>query len=213
MSIKETNKETNNIEIISTYNIYTKLQKLRKDFHNADLKKSGENKYAGFKYLELHDFLPLTVSLLEKYNMTTIMSTSNEGASLVLINADNPTETITFFIPDAECELKSTTPIQSLGAKITYQKRYLYQQLTDASVPDVLDPLVGKDKPQAIPTVSYKLSDKQINRLLGKAKNAKKTEDDVKSIMKNKLNKNSYDELNKEEYERICTYLDNLASK
>lgn len=220
MTNKIDNKIDNKIneaEVIASYNIYTKLQKLRKDFHSVELRKTGENKYAGFKYLELHDFLPLTVELLEKYNMTTIMTTNNEGASLLLVNCDKPEETITFFIPDAECKLKGCTDIQSLGGKVSYQKRYLYLQLTDACVPDLLDSVVGKDtnntktNTSTYQTQGYKLSDKQINRLIMLAKNIGLNEEQARAQVKTVLKK-EVEDLNKEEYDRVCNGYINKAN-
>lgn len=206
----EIKKEINNVEVIASYNIYTKLQKLRKDFHQLDLKKSGENKYAGFKYFELKDFLPSAVELLEKYNLTTIMTTNSEGASLVLINCDNSSETITFSIPDAECQLKGCTDIQSLGGKITYQKRYLYVNLLDVCENDTLDAVTGKDiATKAVvgtyQTTGYKLSDKQVTRLIVLAKSAGISESEAKKQVAEVFKKNNLNDLTKEEYDRVCT--------
>ena len=39
-------------------NIYEKLQECRVELQKMNLKKTGENKFAGFKYYELADFLP-----------------------------------------------------------------------------------------------------------------------------------------------------------
>lgn len=200
----EIKKEINEAEVIASYNIYTKLQKLRKDFHQADLKKTGENKYAGFKYFELKDFLPTAVNLLEKYNMTTIMTTNSEGAKLVLINCDRPEETIEFSIPDSECKLKGCTDIQSLGGKITYQKRYLYVNLLDVCENDTLDAVVGKDNATGTyQTAGYKLSDKQITRLIMLAKKIGLNEDQARAQVKSVLKKD-LENLSKEEYDRVC---------
>ena len=38
--------------------IHSKLMKARLKLQTADLKKSGHNKFAGYKYFELGDFLP-----------------------------------------------------------------------------------------------------------------------------------------------------------
>lgn len=43
-------------------NIYKKLQKCRVDLQNSNLKKSGNNKFAGYSYFELGDFLPKSMS-------------------------------------------------------------------------------------------------------------------------------------------------------
>ena len=37
-------------------NVYSKLQTARVRLQESNLKKSGENKFAGFKYFELGDF-------------------------------------------------------------------------------------------------------------------------------------------------------------
>ena len=202
----------NEAEVIASYNIYTKLQKLRKDFHSVDLKKTGENKYAGFKYFELKDFLPTAVELLEKYNMTTIMTTNNEGAKLVLINCDNPEQTIEFSIPDSECKLKGCTDIQSLGGKITYQKRYLYVTLLDVCENDTLDAVTGKESTTSTyQSTGYKLSEKQINRLIMLAKNIGLNEEQARAQVKTVLKK-EVEDLNKEEYDRVCNGYINKAN-
>ena len=38
-------------------NIYSKMQKARCEFQEKPLKKSGHNKFAGYRYFELGDFL------------------------------------------------------------------------------------------------------------------------------------------------------------
>ena len=215
MTNKIDNKIDNKIneaEVIASYNIYTKLQKLRKDFHSVDLKKTGENKYAGFKYFELKDFLPTAVELLEKYNMTTIMTTNNEGAKLILINCDNPEQTIEFSIPDSECKLKGCTDIQSLGGKITYQKRYLYVNLLDVCENDTLDAVTGKESTTSTyQSTGYKLSEKQINRLIMLAKNIGLNEEQARAQVKTVLKK-EVEDLNKEEYDRVCNGYINKAN-
>ena len=42
----------------SKMSIHSKLMKARLKLQTADLKKSGHNKFAGYKYFELGDFLP-----------------------------------------------------------------------------------------------------------------------------------------------------------
>lgn len=207
---KNQNETQNEIEVISNYNIYTKLQKLRKDFHSLNLKKSGENKYAGFKYFELKDFLKEAVILLEKYNLTTIMETNEEGAALILINCDNATEQIIFKIPDANCKLSGATDIQTLGAKITYQKRYLYINLLDICENDTLDSVMGKEGNTN--NANYKLSEKQINRLYALANKINLKQEQVNKQLKDVFNK-TVNDLTKDEYERVCNGYINKAKE
>jgi hypothetical protein len=41
-----------------TMNIYEKVQKIKLELLEANIKKSGNNKFSGFKYYELGDFMP-----------------------------------------------------------------------------------------------------------------------------------------------------------
>ena len=43
-------------------NIYEKLQTARVELQKTALKKSGVNKFAGFKYFELGDFIPAVIA-------------------------------------------------------------------------------------------------------------------------------------------------------
>ena len=47
-------------------NIYQKLMNVRTNFHKLELKKSGHNKFANFKYFELGDFLVPATKLLNE---------------------------------------------------------------------------------------------------------------------------------------------------
>ena len=64
-------------------NIYSKLQKARCEFQEKPLKKSGHNKFAGYHYFELGDFLPTINALLEKYNLCSHINFTNELAQMV----------------------------------------------------------------------------------------------------------------------------------
>ena len=52
-------------------NLYEKLQKCRVELQNQNLKKSGYNKFAGFKYFELGDFLPAINELFNRHKLTS----------------------------------------------------------------------------------------------------------------------------------------------
>ena len=59
-------------------NIYQKLMDVRVAFHKLELKKSGLNKFAGFKYYELGDFLVPATKLLQEANLCPMISFNNE---------------------------------------------------------------------------------------------------------------------------------------
>ena len=59
------------ITMLRNMNIYQKIQAVKKELSERELKKSGENKFSGFKYYELGDFLPSIIELCAKYGLFT----------------------------------------------------------------------------------------------------------------------------------------------
>ena len=55
-------------EDLKKLNIYNKIIKIRKEFKDSDIKKSGENTFQKFKYHELSDIVPVAIDLCDKYN-------------------------------------------------------------------------------------------------------------------------------------------------
>lgn len=126
-----------------TGNVYLRLQRARVALQNLNIKKSGENKYSGFKYFELKDFIPPLNEILLKNGLSTNFSIVEKQANLFVINTDNPEENILFTSPIAEAPLKGCTPIQSVGAVHTYMKRYLYLNALEIVEDDILDKNAG----------------------------------------------------------------------
>jgi len=127
-----------------TKNIYHKLQAARVELQDMELKKSGVNKKYGYKYYELGDILPAINELCKKYKMFTefsMFSIKNyqaidgeevEKANLKIRNIENPEETVVFVAPTATPQIGvkadgtgGADPIQNLGGKITYMRRYM----------------------------------------------------------------------------------------
>ena len=54
--------------------VYKKLQEARVKFHGKSLKKSGENKFAGYKYFELGDFLPTVQEIFGEVGLPVVAS-------------------------------------------------------------------------------------------------------------------------------------------
>ena len=125
-------------------NIYQKLMEVRTNFHKLELKKSGHNKFANFKYFELGDFLVPATKLLNEIGLCPIITFTDELAKMTLVNTDNPSETIEFTSPMRDLELKGTNAVQNLGGVQTYLTRYLYIQLLNIVEADVFDATSGK---------------------------------------------------------------------
>lgn len=126
--------------------VYKKLQEARVRFHGKSLKKSGENKFAGYKYFELGDFLPTVQQIFHDVGLAGVISFGTEKASLVVVDVDQTDERIVFDSPSAEVVLKGCLPIQGIGAAQTYLRRYLWVTAMEIVENDALDAVTGSDK-------------------------------------------------------------------
>jgi hypothetical protein len=119
-------------------NVYQKIQKVRNLLVQAKLKKTGKNSFSNFTYYELGDFVPTLNRLMDENGIMTKFSlyyiNGKEQAVLKVFDSAKPTDHEDFIIPTAEVEIgrkKDGTggaePIQNLGGKITYLRRYLHQ--------------------------------------------------------------------------------------
>ncbi len=127
-------------------NIYKKLQEARCRLQKMNIKKSGKNNFAGFKYYELADILPPLNQLMLELGMTSVFTMNEEHAVLHVVNTDKPEEDVIFESPVRDANIKGTTPVQSLGGVHTYLKRYLYLNAFEISENDSLDVHVGSTK-------------------------------------------------------------------
>ena len=124
-------------------NIYQKLQKARIALQNTALKKSGHNKFAGFKYFELSDLLPHINNIFDDLGLFSAFNIRDGLATLTVVDTDKPETMVSFTSPIADASVKGTTPVQSLGAVHTYLKRYLYLNALEIIENDTLDANVG----------------------------------------------------------------------
>ena len=143
-------------------NLNESIIKIRVDLQNSKLKKSGKNKFAGFDYFELADFLPRLNELMLEEGINDNFKITNDLATLTLIKGEEKQEyTMPFVIFDTPLTFKkdkngnyvkdkngeyiqvqSMQDIQYLGALNTYYKRYLYLNalgITDGEVIDSMD--------------------------------------------------------------------------
>lgn len=147
-------------------NIYSKMQKARCEFQEKPLKKSGHNKFAGYRYFELGDFLPTINSLLEKYNLCSNISFDNEMATLTIVNAENTDEKLVFTSPMSNASLKGCHDVQNLGAVQTYLRRYLWVNAFEIVESDGLDAITGKDEPKGTSKTKANVNAAKIMKLI-----------------------------------------------
>lgn len=95
-------------------NLYQKIQRIRVELQKLKLKKSGTNKYAGFNYYELGDFLPALNKLADKYGVLNCISFDNEFATLIIYDVDSENN-LKFTSPMKDADLKGCNAIQALG--------------------------------------------------------------------------------------------------
>lgn len=127
-------------------NVFEKLQMARIQLQSKKLNKSGHNKFAGYKYFELGDFLPEINKIFAELKLFSAVSFGKDMAELRITNAEKPDEVVIFTSPMADANLKGCHPIQNLGAVETYTRRYLYVSALEIVEHDALDSAPPVDK-------------------------------------------------------------------
>jgi hypothetical protein len=122
--------------------VYSKLIAARTELQSMPIKKSGHNKFAGYDYFELGDFLPAIQNLFAKYGLVDIIQFSKDMAVMHLVDTADGSS-VMFTSPMADAQLKGCHPIQNLGAVETYQRRYLYVTAMAIVEHDALESVTG----------------------------------------------------------------------
>jgi hypothetical protein len=110
----------------------------RMALQSMQLKKSGHNKFAGYQYFELGDFLPQINEIFHSQGLCGVISYTKDYADLTITDVDDGT-CIVVTSPMVEANLKGAHAIQNLGAVETYQRRYLWMTAMEIVEHDALD--------------------------------------------------------------------------
>jgi len=156
----------NSDNVISTKEtvVYQKLQKARVKLQNVELKKSGHNSFAGFKYFELGDFLPTVNSIFFELGLCSVFTIDNNEAIMQIVDTEFG-GTIFFRSPVAEAVPRVTIyagkspAIQALGSQHTYLRRYLFLNALEITEHDAVDATLGKDEPKSAKPVTKDVFD------------------------------------------------------
>jgi len=144
-NVKQTNE-------LSELTLRQKLARIRLEFTNSNIKKSGENKYAGFKYFELCDIVPKALELFAKYDVTFDFNMSNDFVNGALYDNVKDYDPIVFTFPkkgiDDPKAMRMNT-VQAMGSEITYYRRYMYNVVLDIVENDSIDCLDNTQKSKA----------------------------------------------------------------
>lgn len=167
-------------EINVDMTIYQKLQRVRKELIDSGIKKTGKNKYQGYDYFQLDDFVPTATRLFDKYGLAPMFSIKTnelgEETAYMVIN-DGLSNPIVFSCPTANPQTKNQDPIQLLGSKVTYMRRYLYLMALDITEADSID---SRDQEKEVDTTDY-ATGFQVKKITEAIKGNKLSVDELKA--------------------------------
>ncbi len=132
--------------------VYKKLSDARIRLQRTELTKSGHNKFAGYKYFELGDFLPAVQSIFNEVGLIDAISFTEELATMVVYDVEDGSS-VTFTSPMGSANLKGCHEVQNIGAVETYQRRYLYVTALSIVEHDALDAVTGSAPVEVKPVV------------------------------------------------------------
>ena len=116
---------------------------------SIELKKSGLNKFAGYSYFELADFIPAIQQIFYDVGLCGIVSFKSDYAELSIYDTEDGTM-VMITSPMADANLKGAHPIQNLGAMESYQRRYLWMTALELVEHDPIDSSAGTDAPKRV---------------------------------------------------------------
>ena len=174
---------------------------------DTDLKKSGHNKFAGYKYFELGDFLPAVQNIFNELGLCGVVSYTAELATLTISDG---TDQIVITSPMGGANLKGCHEVQNIGAVETYQRRYLWVTALEIVEHDVLDATTGSDtvkKPEAVTPLAgaldnFSAADKELLHSIAEEVTFLVKNDDVQAA------KDSVSDLTNEEKTALWSLLD-----
>ena len=126
--------------------VHKKLMQARVKLQGTEMKKSGLNKFAGYSYFELGDFIPHIQNIFNNVGLCGVVSFDATHATLCITDTEDGSQ-IVVTTPMAEANLKGAHPIQNLGAVLSYQRRYLWMTAMEIVEHDILDASSGSETP------------------------------------------------------------------
>lgn len=144
--------------------VYAKLMKARIKLQATEIKKTGLNKFAGYTYLQMQDFLPTVNEIFAELGLCGVVSFGREDASLTIIDIENPTDRVVVWSPMSSAALKGAHEVQNLGAVQSYLRRYLWVTAMEIVEHDALDATLGAAEPEKPKPVAKKTAPPPVNQ-------------------------------------------------
>jgi ERF superfamily len=130
--------------------VYAKLNDAREAFHALKLEKTGHNKFAGYKYFELGDFLIPALKVFKDAGLCAVVSFDKDIATMTIVDLDHRdmevNQSIKITSPMGSAALKGCHEVQNIGAVESYQRRYLWVAALEIVEHDALDATTGSDR-------------------------------------------------------------------
>ena len=130
--------------------VHAKLMQARLKLQGMPLKKSGQNKFAGYNYFELGDFLPHVQVIFAELGLCGVVSYGDDLAVLVITDIETG-QKLEVVSPMSTAALKGCHEVQNLGAVQTYIRRYLWVTAMEIVEHDALDATTGSDEKKTKP--------------------------------------------------------------
>lgn len=137
-------------------NIYKRLAIVREKFLANGIKKTGKNTQLRSMYFQLEDIVPISTPLFHEQNLLPLVNFTDTDCKLTIMDMDDENQSIVFSAPVREWNGNAAvTPVQAMGATITYMRRYLYQIALDIVEVDEMEsgatPTAAPTKPTPAP--------------------------------------------------------------
>ena len=149
--------------------VYKKLSEARVAFLESPVKKSGKNKFAGYEYFELGDFIPTILKIFDGHGLCGIVHFDTGMAYLDVVDVDSG-EKIAFSTPLVMAHNPKGQAIQDLGSTHTYIRRYLWLMAMEIVEHDAVDASAPSETPvpraKAAPAPTVQASEPSVGEVL-----------------------------------------------
>jgi hypothetical protein len=162
--------------------VYKKLNEARAKFHALKLEKTGNNKFAGYMYFELGDFLIPALHVFQEVGLCAVVSFDKDAAQMLIVdieaapNAQDSSILLRSPMPANFDPPKGMQQIQHIGSCETYQRRYLWMAALEIVEHDAIDALkpekkdgISTDFKASGPEEAFKALQPEVQALLRKA--------------------------------------------
>lgn len=120
--------------------IYRRLATVREKFLAEGIKKTGKNAQLKAMYFQLDDIVPLSTPLFHEQDLIPLVNFTRDECTMTVVDMNDDSHKVVFAAPVREwMGNAAVTPVQAMGATITYMRRYLYQIALDIVETDEME--------------------------------------------------------------------------